>query len=145
MQKSNALGGYQCEIPHCQLTLLTAESTKQFVINSWRHQLLFCENDLSLKSTRCTMRMLCPLLLIQFLMANTYYEYCSRILPGFKKLSTSNVIKDFLDSIWLRFLYKDIIIKHNKTEPTYTKTSLFLCEKRRFFMARTEKGVVATI
>lgn len=42
----------------------------------------------------------------------------------------------------LRFLYKGIIIKHNKTEPTYTKTSLFLCEKRRFFMARTEKGVV---
>jgi restriction system protein len=50
---------------------------------------------------------------------------------------------DALDSI--RFLYKGIIIKHNKTEPTYTKTSLFLCEKRRFFMARTEKGVVTTI
>ena len=48
-------------------------------------------------------------------------------------------------SIHFRFLYKGIIIKHNKTEPTYTKTSLFLCEKRRFFMARTEKGVVATI
>ena len=47
--------------------------------------------------------------------------------------------------VWVRFLYKGIIIKHNKTEPTYTKTSLFLCEKRRFFMARTEKGVVATI
>ena len=47
--------------------------------------------------------------------------------------------------VYLRFLYKGIIIKHNKTEPTYTKTSLFLCEKRRFFMARTEKGVVATI
>lgn len=47
--------------------------------------------------------------------------------------------------IYFRFLYKGIIIKHNKTEPTYTKTSLFLCEKRRFFMARTEKGVVATI
>lgn len=45
----------------------------------------------------------------------------------------------------LRFLYKGIIIKHNKTEPTYTKTSLFLCEKRRFFMAWTEKGVVTTI
>ena len=45
----------------------------------------------------------------------------------------------------IRFLYKGIIIKHNKTEPTYTKTSLFLCEKRRFFMARTEKGVVTTI
>lgn len=46
---------------------------------------------------------------------------------------------------YFRFLYKGIIIKHNKTEPTYTKTSLFLCEKRRFFMARTEKGVVTTI
>ena len=45
----------------------------------------------------------------------------------------------------VRFLYKGIIIKHNKAEPTYTKTSLFLCEKRRFFMARTEKGVVTTI
>ena len=42
--------------------------------------------------------------------------------------------------IYIRFLYKGIIIKHNKTEPTYTKTSLFLCEKRRFFMGRTEKG-----
>ena len=31
-----------------------------------------------------------------------------------------------------RFLYNGIIIKHQKTEPTYTKTSLFLCEKRRF-------------
>ena len=41
---------------------------------------------------------------------------------------------------YVRFLYKGIIIKHNKTEPTYTKTSLFLCEKRRFFMGRTEKG-----
>lgn len=34
--------------------------------------------------------------------------------------------------LFFRFLYKGIIIKHNKTEPTYTKTSLFLCEKRRF-------------
>lgn len=51
---------------------------------------------------------------------------------------------DLSDS-YIRFLYKGIIIKHNKTEPTYTKTSLFLCEKRRFFMARTEKGVVTTI
>lgn len=34
--------------------------------------------------------------------------------------------------VLIRFLYKGIIIKHNKTEPTYTKTSLFLCEKRRF-------------
>lgn len=57
-------------------------------------------------------------------------------------------IRDYgrgLQYIHFRFLYKGIIIKHNKTEPTYTKTSLFLCEKRRFFMARTEKGVVATI
>ena len=50
-----------------------------------------------------------------------------------------------LFGIRFRFLYKGIIIKHNKTEPTYTKTSLFLCEKRRFFMGRTEKGVVLTI
>ena len=50
-----------------------------------------------------------------------------------------------ITAVQLRFLYKGIIIKHNKTEPTYTKTSLFLCEKRRFFMARTEKGVVTTI
>lgn len=45
----------------------------------------------------------------------------------------------------VRFLYNGIIIKHQKTEPTYTKTSLFLCEKRRFFMARREKGVVPII
>lgn len=54
-------------------------------------------------------------------------------------------VADLLAMLDLRFLYKGIIIKHNKTEPTYTKTSLFLCEKRRFFMARTEKGVVTTI
>ena len=42
---------------------------------------------------------------------------------------------------YIRFLYKGIIIKHNKTEPTYTKTSLFLCEERRFFMAWFWKGV----
>ena len=47
--------------------------------------------------------------------------------------------------VWIRFLYNGIIIKHQKTEPTYTKTSLFLCEKRRFFMARREKGVVPII
>ena len=47
--------------------------------------------------------------------------------------------------IYFRFLYNGIIIKHQKTEPTYTKTSLFLCEKRRFFMARREKGVVPII
>lgn len=59
--------------------------------------------------------------------------------------TTGNMDIVFLDVEMLRFLYKGIIIKHNKTEPTYTKTSLFLCEKRRFFMARTEKGVVTTI
>ena len=53
--------------------------------------------------------------------------------------------RDLVTENNVRFLYKGIIIKHNKTEPTYTKTSLFLCEKRRFFMARTEKGVVTTI
>ena len=67
----------------------------------------------------------------------------------YKKAAEENKIAD-LETIrsivnCLRFLYKGIIIKHNKTEPTYTKTSLFLCEKRRFFMARTEKGVVTTI
>lgn len=40
------------------------------------------------------------------------------------------ILNRFCDKF--RFLYKGIIIKHNKTEPTYTKTSLFLCEKRRF-------------
>ena len=61
------------------------------------------------------------------------------------------IIRDFRCDIWhctrsnLRFLYNGIIIKHQKTEPTYTKTSLFLCEKRRFFMARREKGVVPII
>lgn len=60
--------------------------------------------------------------------------------PGKRQLSVEDLV-----SYCLRFLYKGIIIKHNKTEPTYTKTSLFLCEKRRFFMARTEKGVVTTI
>lgn len=49
---------------------------------------------------------------------------------------------DFLFPLEIKFLYKGIIIKHNKTEPTYTKTSLFLYEKRRFFMAGIEKGVV---
>ena len=49
------------------------------------------------------------------------------------------------DEKTFRFLYNGIIIKHQKTEPTYTKTSLFLCEKRRFFMARREKGVVPII
>ena len=58
---------------------------------------------------------------------------------------TLNFVTYSDNELSVRFLYKGIIIKHNKTEPTYTKTSLFLCEKRRFFMARTEKGVVTTI
>lgn len=58
-----------------------------------------------------------------------------------QKQMIDQLLQDFKDAKKLfRFLYKGIIIKHNKTEPTYTKTSLFLCEKRRFFMARTEKG-----
>lgn len=64
-----------------------------------------------------------------------------------ESLATENRTRSYVDLSYaqIRFLYKGIIIKHNKTEPTYTKTSLFLCEKRRFFMARTEKGVVTTI
>lgn len=64
----------------------------------------------------------------------------------FVKKSLGNILHDdenYYKS--LRFLYNGIIIKHQKTEPTYTKTSLFLCEKRRFFMARREKGVVPII
>ena len=53
-----------------------------------------------------------------------------------EKYSNHYVFKELIDfcydAEWIRFLYKGIIIKHNKTEPTYTKTSLFLCEKRRF-------------
>lgn len=67
--------------------------------------------------------------------------------PLLAVLATGNhidqAIKDSPDLF--RFLYNGIIIKHQKTEPTYTKTSLFLCEKRRFFMARREKGVVPII
>jgi len=65
----------------------------------------------------------------------------------YQLVDSGDFIMNHMDLLtgWVRFLYKGIIIKHNKTEPTYTKTSLFLCEKRRFFMARTEKGVVATI
>lgn len=65
--------------------------------------------------------------------------------PHGKQNSPNDKICTFDIVLRFRFLYKGIIIKHNKTEPTYTKTSLFLCEKRRFFMARTEKGVVTTI
>ena len=63
---------------------------------------------------------------------------------AFEDVTDESLIDSYIYEI-IRFLYKGIIIKHNKTEPTYTKTSLFLCEKRRFFMARTEKGVVTTI
>ena len=72
-----------------------------------------------------------------------YHSRLAQILlnhPLFTKEKDLHVLERYF-----RFLYKGIIIKHNKTEPTYTKTSLFLCEKRRFFMARTEKGVVTTI
>lgn len=70
-----------------------------------------------------------------------------KVLPeGLKTLQSCKahgkkvyVLSNYADDAF-RFLYKGIIIKHNKTEPTYTKTSLFLCEKRRFFMGRTEKG-----
>lgn len=65
-------------------------------------------------------------------------------IPSGETMNVDFFLTDY-DQLSVRFLYKGIIIKHNKTEPTYTKTSLFLCEKRRFFMARTEKGVVATI
>lgn len=68
---------------------------------------------------------------------NTDIKYsCQRSLFYPKE----NYKQDLYYLLSIRFLYKGIIIKHNKTEPTYTKTSLFLCEKRRFFMARTEKG-----
>lgn len=70
----------------------------------------------------------CPIL---FLTARI--ESSDKII-GFQAGADDYIVKPF------RFLYKGIIIKHNKTEPTYTKTSLFLCEKRRFFMGRTEKG-----
>lgn len=84
-------------------------------------------------------------------------------MGNFSEIKTRNDFADFLriprnklthilyvkkpDSYYktFRFLYNGIIIKHQKTEPTYTKTSLFLCEKRRFFMARREKGVVPII
>lgn len=59
--------------------------------------------------------------------------------------SIHDAIEAGFNHVVFRFLYNGIIIKHQKTEPTYTKTSLFLCEKRRFFMARREKGVVPII
>lgn len=71
-------------------------------------------------------------------------DYNLMIIDSEININNCREIKEYIRKQF-RFLYKGIIIKHNKTEPTYTKTSLFLCEKRRFFMARTEKGVVATI
>lgn len=68
-----------------------------------------------------------------------FVEMKRQIYPqGILEVNENNYYK-------VRFLYNGIIIKHQKTEPTYTKTSLFLCEKRRFFMARREKGVVPII
>ena len=67
---------------------------------------------------------------------NFIYIHCLWVDNPFKHQGYG---KELLNEC-IRFLYKGIIIKHNKTEPTYTKTSLFLCEKRRFFMGRTEKG-----
>lgn len=86
------------------------------------------------------------IVLERYVFYQSHYESLEEITP----LDTQfwENIKEDLHSCYgnnVRFLYKGIIIKHNKTEPTYTKTSLFLCEKRRFFMARTEKGVVTTI
>lgn len=72
-------------------------------------------------------------------------KYLQRPVRSWNLAAYTSVLYIIVSYEYIRFLYKGIIIKHNKTEPTYTKTSLFLCEKRRFFMARTEKGVVATI
>lgn len=66
-------------------------------------------------------------------------EKLIKLLSGISCEKAIAILSRFA-SLHIRFLYKGIIIKHNKTEPTYTKTSLFLCEKRRFFMGRTEKG-----
>ena len=48
---------------------------------------------------------------------------------------------------YLRFLYKGIIINHNKTEPTYTKTSTFFCglvleRSGADFKLKTKGGVI---
>lgn len=95
---------------------------------------------------------ICVTLFYAFLsISSSYYspdignEYDFTLLSDGMKIAICMITLLLLFLIRFRFLYKGIIIKHNKTEPTYTKTSLFLCEKRRFFMARTEKGVVTTI
>ena len=63
-----------------------------------------------------------------------------------RRTNGGNAITDDLFELFLNIL-KVSLQRHNhksqqKTEPTYTKTSLFLCEKRRFFMAWFWKGVV---
>ena len=83
--------------------------------------------------------------LTEKMMAASSIEVFNAYLPQIKELylpmiEEAEYDEDFDVDFNIRFLYKGIIIKHNKTEPTYTKTSLFLCEKRRFFMGRTEKG-----
>ena len=85
------------------------------------------------------------LVLIMFISAMPMQLAAEAMTPPTTRYATPDGYNDYDYQKMVRFLYKGIIIKHNKTEPTYTKTSLFLCEKRRFFMARTEKGVVTTI
>ena len=85
------------------------------------------------------------LVLIMFISAMPMQLAAEAMTPPTTRYATPDGYNDHDYQKMVRFLYKGIIIKHNKTEPTYTKTSLFLCEKRRFFMARTEKGVVTTI
>ena len=64
-------------------------------------------------------------------LADVIEKYASVLeIDKAESLSNNENQQDAVDTV--RFLYKGIIIKHNKTEPTYTKTSLFLCEKRRF-------------
>lgn len=85
----------------------------------------------------------------------TTLNYTDAVINFNPSLINSKIKSDYLlfeerinkeyNHLGIRFLYNGIIIKHQKTEPTYTKTSLFLCEKRRFFMARREKGVVPII
>lgn len=82
---------------------------------------------------------------IDIILVGIFWGHTEEMQSMNKRFLVNFYCRAFLFEREVRFLYKGIIIKHNKTEPTYTKTSLFLCEKRRFFMARTEKGVVTTI
>ena len=62
-----------------------------------------------------------------------FYSFVGKVDSGEKPTENTCYFRQIgADVKSIRFLYKGIIIKHNKTEPTYTKTSLFLCEKRRF-------------